>query len=157
MKNWLAPAALTIGLVAVAGPAVAAAPTPNDPTPFPLHCPGFDVIAQVSGKSKLTNLPGNRQIITAPNERVTLTGPTGKTVNYVITGATHVQTLPNGNQEIVSTGRNILIVPNANGHPEGLFLTTGRATYTLDANGQEVGGIFNSTGTVTDVCALLAP
>ncbi len=160
MKRWLAPLALAVGLAAGAGSAVAAPnpPGPVDPTAFPLDCPGFQVTAELTGKAKLINLPGGRQKITAPGQKVTLTGPSGTTVSYVITGTTHIQNLPRGVQEIRSTGRNVITVPRVlgpNGHPEGLFLTTGNVNYALQ-NGKEL-RLFSGPGKVTDVCALLAP
>jgi hypothetical protein len=53
--------------------------------------------------------------------------------------------------EAVSTGLNLLIIPK----PAGLFLTTGNVNYALTLKGKEL-RTFSGTGTVTDVCALLA-
>lgn len=167
MKRWLAPIVLAVGLVAGAGPAVAAPnpnkPTPNPTAPFSLRevlksaCPGFDVRAQLTGKSKLIDLPGDRFIGISPGATITLTGPSGKTVRYVITGSIHIQVLPDGGQEVRATGRNLIIVPDVpNKHPEGLFLTTGNVNYALNKDGSER-RLFSGSGKVTDVCALLAP
>lgn len=83
-------------------------------------CPGCDVTGQLSGKSKLIDLPG-------------------------------------GSQEIRSTGRNLIIVPEVPGkHLEGLFLTTGNVNYALNPDGTEK-RLFSGPGRVTDVCALLGP
>lgn len=156
MKRWLAPIALAAALAAGSGTAVAAPPTPVDPGSFTLDCPTFSVTAQVTGKGKTITLPRNRLIAVSPNFRITLTGPSGKTVSYVITGATHVTIQPDRSQEIKSTGRNVIIVPAANGHPAGLFLTTGNVNYALNPDGTEK-RLFSGTGRVTDVCQLLAP
>lgn len=51
---------------------------------------------------------------------------------------------------------NTIIVPEANGHPAGLFLTSGTFSWTLNPDGTER-TLFSGTGKVTDVCALLAP
>lgn len=167
MKRWLAPIAVTVAAVLSAGAGAAvAAPNPNKPTPNPTapfiledvlgsDCPGFPVTAQLSGKSKLIDLPGDRFIGISPGATVTLTGPSG-TVSYVITGSTHIQVLPDGGQEVRSIGRNLIIVPNANGHVEGLFLTTGNVNYALNADGSER-RLFSGPGRVTAVCALLGP
>lgn len=165
MKGWLAPIVLTVGFVAGAGPAVAA-PDPNKPTPNPRlrealgsACPGFDVTAQLTGKSKLIDLPGDRFIGISPGATITLTGPSPalRRVSYVITGSTHIQVLPDGSQEISSTGRNLIIVPEVTcKHPKGLFLTTGNVSYALNKDGTEK-RLFSGSGRVTDVCALLAP
>jgi hypothetical protein len=158
MKRWLAPITLAVAaaLSASAGPAVAAAtPVPVDQTPFTIDCPTFVLQAQLSGKAGTVVLPGDRVAFTGPNLRITLTGPTGKTVTYVITGVTHVTTLQDGSLDVTATGRNTIIVPNANGHPAGLFLTTGTMHWTLNPDFSER-TLFSGTGTVTDVCKLLA-
>ena len=132
------------------------------PAPFILEdvlgsdCPGFAVTAQLTGKSKFIDLPGDRFIGISPGATVTLTGPSG-TVSYVITGSTHIQVLPDGGQEIRSIGRNLIIVPNVlNKHPEGLFLTTGNVNYALNEDGTER-RLFAGPGRVTAVCPLLGP
>jgi len=155
MKRWLAPIAITAGLVAGAGPAVAAAPTPVDVT-FTWPCPGFDATLHATGKGGNINLPGDRVTLTGPGLRVTVTGPTGESVSYVITGATHIQNLHNGGQDVTATGRNVVLVPEANGHPAGLFLTVGTVSWTLNPDGSEK-TLFSGQGKVTDVCQLVAP
>lgn len=155
MKRWLAPIAIAAGLVAGAGPAVAAAtPTPLDVT-FTSPCPGFDATLHATGKGGTITLPGDRVTITGPDLRVTVTGPTGKSVSYVITGATHVQNLADGSQVVTATGRNVVLVPEANGHPAGLFLTVGTVSWTLNPDGSE-NSVFSGRGKVTDVCQLVA-
>ncbi|HEX9229331.1 MAG TPA: hypothetical protein VF885_22255 [Arthrobacter sp.] len=157
MKRWLAPIAIAAGLAAAgAGPAVAAAvPTPIDVT-FTDPCPGFDATLHATGKGGTIVLPGDRLTFTGPNLRVTVTGPTGKSVSYVITGATHVQILPDDGQAVTATGRNLIRVPEANGHDAGLFLTVGTVSWTLNPDGSE-NTLFSGKGKVTDVCALVAP
>jgi hypothetical protein len=160
MKRWLAPITVAAALSASAGPAVAApaTPVPVDQTPFTIACPTFNLQAQLSGKAGTVVLPGDRVALTGPNLRITLTGPapTLKTVTYVITGVTHVTTLKDGSFDVTATGRNTIIVPDANGHPAGLFLTTGTMHWTLNPDGSEK-TLFSGKGTVTDVCKLLAP
>ena len=155
MKRWLAPIALAAAVAAGSGTAVAAPPGPADPKSFDLNCSTFTVSAQVTGKGKVITLPRDRFISISPNFRITLTGPLGTTVSYVITGATHIAVQPDKSQEIKSTGRNVIIVPEANGHPAGLFLTIGNVNYALNADGTEK-RLFSGTGKVTDVCQLLA-
>ena len=176
MKSWLAPLtlALAAGLAAGAsvGPAVAAptdnlaVPVPVNEEPFYLDCQDFDAKVQLSGKTGELRLPGDRTVFTGPNLRVTLTGPSGKTVSYVITGATHVTTLSDGSFDVTATGSNIIIVPYVpddpattdvvEGHSAGLFFTRGTMSWKLNSDGSEK-ELFSGKGTVTDVCALLAP
>ncbi|WP_284984410.1 hypothetical protein [Arthrobacter sp. efr-133-TYG-118] len=156
MKRWLAPIAIAAGLAAGAGPAVAAAtPTTVDLT-FTYPCPGFNATLHATGKGGTIELPGDRLTFTGPDLRLTVTGPTLKSVAYVITGATHVQILPDGSQYVTATGRNVILVPEANGHPAGLFLTVGTVSWTLNPDGSE-NTLFSGNGRVTDVCQLVAP
>ncbi|TDT78698.1 hypothetical protein DFO47_10691 [Arthrobacter sp. AG258] len=168
MRNWLTRIAIPITIAAtatlagVAGPAAAAPSTPNPTDPFSLQdvfgndCPGFNVTAQLTGKSKEIS-HGNEGVISiSPGMTITLTA-NGKTVKYLITGTTHAQTLPDGSKEVVSVGENLLIVPAVDGqHAEGLFYTTGNVNYALTPTGGE-GRLFSGPGQVVDVCALLAP
>ena len=175
MKRWLAPLTLAVaaGLAAgaSAGPAVAAptenpaVPVPVGTDPFLIDCQDFDLTAQLSGKAGALLLPGGRTTFTGPNLRITLTGPTGKTVTYVITGATHVTELSDGSFDVTATGLNTIIVPFVpddpdttvvEGHDAGLFFTSGTMSWKLNADGTEK-ELFSGTGRVTDVCALLAP
>ena len=176
MKRWLAPLtlALAAGLAAgaSAGPAVAAptdnpaVPVPVGTDPFLMACPDFNLVAQISGKAGTLFLPGGRTTFTGPNLRIKLTGPTGKTVSYVITGATHVTELADGSLDVTATGRNTIIVPFIpddpattdviEGHDAGLFFTTGTMSWKLNSDGSEK-ELFSGKGTVTDVCKLLAP
>jgi hypothetical protein len=159
MKRMLVLAAVLLGLVVGAGP-VAAAPVqpvafdfttdPGDVCAFPVH-----VVA--TGKGKEIDLPGDRTILPAPGLKVTFTNTTtGKSVSYVITGATHNQTLANGDVVSTVTGRNTLI--NSRRFQQsvrpGIFLVVGTFRFELDAAGNEV-HVFSGTGQVTDVCALL--
>jgi hypothetical protein len=169
MNNWLTritmpvtvAAAAAAAFAGVAGPAAAAPPVPNPTESFLLQdafgndCPGFDVTATLTGKFKEILLSGNRKIQIAPATTITLSA-NGKTVSYVITGATHIQLLPNGTEEEVkSTGRNLLIVPDVPGqHVEGLFLTIGNVNYARTTTGGEIRR-FSGPGQVVDVCALL--
>ena len=175
MKRWLAPLTLAVaaGLAAgaSAGPAVAAptdnpaVPVPVGTDPFLIDCQDFDLTAQLSGKAGALLLPGGRTTFTGPNLRITLTGPTGKTVTYVITGATHVTELSDGSFDVTATGLNPIIVPFVpddpdttvvEGHDAGLFFTKGTMSWKLNSDGSEK-ELFSGKGTVTDVCALLAP
>ena len=135
-------------------------PVPVDPTPFvlmqnsPLGCPDFDVTGSVTGSGKFINLPGGGQIAISPNLRITLMA-NGNSVSYVITGASHIEPLPDGNTKVRATGRNLILVPLTNSHPKGLFLTSGNVDFTIDSNGNEV-QVFSGPGKVVDVCAALA-
>ncbi|WP_314196445.1 hypothetical protein [uncultured Arthrobacter sp.] len=153
MKKLFILIALFLGSMVNAGPVAAAPPAPADFTFINRDC-GFRVEATVTGGSGVNELPGGATIITAPNQRVTLTNvKTGESVTYVITGATHIDTSDPGLLTVTSTGRNVLIVPE--GDREGLYLTQGTVTFVLDDKGRQVSA-FEGPGQVTDICALLA-
>ena len=153
MKKLFILIALFLGTMINAGPVAAAPPAPADVTFINRDC-GFRVQATVTGGSGVNELPGGATIITAPNQRVTLTNVrTGESVTYVITGATHIDTSDPGLLTVTSTGRNVLIVPE--GDREGLYLTQGTVTFVLDDKGRQVSA-FEGPGQVTDICALLA-
>ena len=157
MKRWLTPIALAAGLAAGVGPALAA---PNPPTPadatLEWPCPNFVAKLDATGFSKFVALPGGRFISASPNLRVKVTAPNGNTATFVITGAYHGEILPDGNLKVTATGRNLLLVPQANGHPAGLFLTTGTVSFVVDpVSGNEV-ELFSGTGRVLDVCQALS-
>lgn len=168
MKNWFTRISMPITVAAAAalagigGPAVAAPPTPNFREPFIIQdffgndCPGFEVTAQLTGKSKeIVSDDGNRKIQISPATTITLSA-NGKTLRYVITGVTHIQVQPDGSEEVRSTGKNLLIVPNVEDqHVEGLFLTTGNVNYARTPSGGEK-RLFSGPGQVVDVCAALA-
>ena len=110
----------------------------------------------LTGSVKSIDLPGERQILASPNLRVTVTAPNGNSATYVITGASHVELLSDGNSKWTSTGRNLLLVPEVPGkHASGLFLTVGNVSFILDPEGNEV-EVFSGTGKVLDVCQVLA-
>ena len=114
----------------------------------------FDVTAQLTGKSKKVFLKQDRVTAISPGMTITLTA-NGKTLTYLITGTTHTQTVTGGSKEVVSVGKNLLIVPAAGTHQEGLFYTTGNVNYALTPSGGEE-RLFSGPGQVVDVCALLA-
>jgi hypothetical protein len=153
MKKLLILAVLLLGPIVGAAPVAAAPPAPADVTFINRDC-GYRIEATVTGGSGVNELPGGAIIITAPNQRVTLTNvQTGESVTYVITGATHVDTSDPGLLAVTSTGRNVLIVPV--GDREGLYLTQGTVKFVLDDKGRQVSA-FEGPGTVTAICALLA-
>lgn len=167
MKRWLKRITLPITVAAAAAlagaavPAGAAPPASNFADPFIIQevfghdCPGFEVTAQLTGKSKEIFLRGDRKIQISPATTITLSA-NGKTLSYVITGAAHIQVLADGTEEEVrSTGKNLLIVPYVERqHSEGLFLTTGNVNYARTTSGGEI-RLFSGPGQVVDVCALL--
>jgi hypothetical protein len=118
----------------------------------PFCLPDFVVHVELRGKGKTIELPGEREILTSPGLKATLTNvETEKQVTLTITGATHQTTRANGDVESVVTGNNIVVDPRTN-----LFvLTRGRFTFVLDEEGnviQELSG----DGQVTDICELLS-
>lgn len=155
MKRWIAPIALTATLFATA--AAAAPPEPIDVT-FEWPCPDFDATLHVTGKSGAISLPGDRFKFISPDQRVTITGPTGETVSYVITGVVHVEVQSDESLDVTATGLNVVLVPEVKKkHPAGLFLTNGTVSWTLNPDGSERTLFSSQGGTVTDVCELIAP
>ncbi|UEL29531.1 hypothetical protein [Pseudarthrobacter sp. L1SW] len=158
MTRTFAPAALAAAaLLAPASAAVGAAvPGPIEGT-FTLSCPGFKVVLSAEGKIGVIGLPGDREKMIWPGLSVTVTNKSGESVSYTgAAGVTHIQYLDGGGQFVTATGPNLITVPRANGHPVGVFFTTGNVSWTLDSKGREVGDMFSGSGTVTDVCAALA-
>jgi len=164
MKKTLAlAAALLLGLTVGAGPAAAApvAPpgAPNQPI-FEIEdlagiC-AFPIDIVVTGKGKDILLTGGRIIAPAPGQVVTITNATtGESVTYVITGATHKQTLSTGNTAFTVTGRNV-VFNDANSDKQGIFLLVGTFRFVLTPQNEEVEA-FDGIGQVTDVCAILEP
>jgi hypothetical protein len=116
---------------------------------------GFPVTATVTGSSKTINLPDGSFILASPDLRVTLTTTTGNSVDLVITGTSTYAPIDNTTYYVTSNGRNLLLVPDANGHPAGLFLTTGTVNYVITTSGQEL-RTFSGPGKVVDICAALS-
>jgi hypothetical protein len=174
MKKYMLPAALLVSAAVgcsdrplPAGPAAlgaaalnrGGAPVPVDPAPFvdPMASEicGFPVQVAFGGKSKVIDLPGARTLITSPGFTGTVTNlATGRTETLSITGAFHITTRPDGTQEFVVTGRNIVAVDAAAGGPF-YVLASGRFTFALDAAGNVVQP-FQGDGRLTDVCGLLS-
>lgn len=153
MKKWAIPAVLAAALFVGAGPAAAVPsgpPQPADPATFTLDNCGFPVTAQLTGKFKNIATPAGTVISTSPGLKITLTA-NGKTLNYVITGTSRY-TFLSDSVEVVSTGRNLLLLPS----PDGLYLTTGNVNYALNLDNSELRR-FSGPGTAANVCPLLAP
>jgi hypothetical protein len=158
IARTLAPAVLAAtALVAPASAAVATAVPGPIAGSFTLSCPGFKVLLTADGKVGVIALPGDREKIIWPGFSVTVSDKSGESVTYNgAAGVTHIQYLDDGSQFVTATGPNLITVPRANGHPVGVYFTTGTVSWTLDAKGREVGGMFSGSGTVTDICAELA-
>ena len=157
MLVLVAGVALALAVVLVLPRASSAAP-PGDVDVEDVTLPGcdFPVQADVSGKSKVIDLPSGQTLITSPNLRITLTNVTEPTnqVTYVITGSFLTTERTDGNLDVEARGRNLIF-----GEEVGIFLTIGQFTFI----GREVdeGVIVAITpptgeGSLTDVCAVLA-
>jgi hypothetical protein len=144
--------ALAVALMA-ARDASAAPPEPVDDT-FTIEegvC-DFPVLAEVSGKTKIIELPGEAFIATSPGVRITLTNQDQPThqLTYVITGALHATELGSGDLLLVVTGRNLLFDPSF-----GMLLTIGRFTQVFDEQTETLTPP-QGKGRVIDVCDRLA-
>jgi hypothetical protein len=156
MNSWVGTITLAVGLAAGTGAAFAAKPEPLPPDfSFTAPCPGdLTLTVEATGSMKVIGLPGERQIVSSPNLRVTVTAPNGNAVSYVVTGASHIEFLPNNITRTTATGRNLVFVPSSPG-PAGIFLTVGDVSFTNNTTtGAEIER-FSGTGRVVDVCQLL--
>jgi len=108
----------------------------------------FPINIRVSGKASFISLPGDRLIITAPNQRVTVTNrdDPANSITFVATSTARLSTDANGNLVVVANGRSLLQDPVAN----ILVFVIGSFSF-------EISGLTDLTGTgqLTDVCALI--
>jgi hypothetical protein len=156
MLVLVAGVALALAVVLVLPRASSAAPP--EPVDVTTTLPGcdFPVLAEVSGKSKVMELPSGQTLITSPNLRITLTNLTEPTnqVTYVITGSFLTTERPDGNLDVEARGSNLIFGPEV-----GIFLTIGQFTFTgFEADEGVVVATTPPTGegNLTDVCAVLA-
>ena len=131
---------------------------PPQPVDVTATLPGcdFPVLAEVSGKSKVQELPGGRTLSTSPGLRITLTNQedTSNQVTYVITGSFLIRELEDGTEFVVARGRNLIFGPDV-----GMFLTIGRFTFigqTIQAGPTVALTRPTGQGRLVDVCATLA-
>jgi hypothetical protein len=148
--------ALALAVVLVLPRASSAAPPGDVDADVTLPGCDFPVRAEVSGKSKVTELPSGQTLITSPNLRITLTNVTEPTnqVTYVITGSFLTTERTDGNLDVEARGRNLIF-----GEEVGIFLTIGQFTFIgREADEGVIVAITPPTGegSLTDVCALLA-
>jgi hypothetical protein len=120
----------------------------------------FPVLTKGSGKLKLIELRDERQIEIAPGFRTTITNAE-ETENQFgpvhNTAAVHFTPLPNGETLVVFTGQIFLLVfaEEEGGLEQGIYLTTGRTTFRVNAE-DEIIGLVTNQGQLIDVCAILA-
>jgi hypothetical protein len=170
MKRALLPIALTVGvgLFAGTGAAVAAPPTPIEPTTVKYDCPGGTIDAVVTGKMKVIDAPvssvnkkgGKLLKVVGAASTVTLTGPApaSKVMSFSQNGSLSIAYISSPEFDVVLTvtGRNLISDPKHGDYPGGLFLTVGKVFWSLNAPDYPNGGL-TGPGKITDVCALLAP
>ena len=145
--------ALLVALVVLLPKTASAAPP--DPVTFPPlelgeeYC-GFPVLYEVSGKTKVINLPSGDTLFKNPGGRVTLTNlDTGEQVTYVATGTIRLTESETGELLLITTGRTVLSDENI-----GILVPIGRFTLVID----EAGHFSQPTGKgrLIDACARLA-
>jgi hypothetical protein len=111
----------------------------------------FDIHFHLTGKGKLIQLAGGRSIATSPGAVATLTNLDNQNQEtFGITGAFHIDTLPDGKLVTVSTGRALLFDPFA-----GLVLAIGRFTSVFDPSVPSIQPL-QGKGRLIDLCALLS-
>jgi hypothetical protein len=156
MKKWLTSAALAASIAALGAPAVAAPPPTapsGPPTTFTFETTlsgcKFDVSATVTGKTKTITLPSGAQIITAPNQTVTVTG-NGKSASFVITRVFFETTNPDDTVTFKVRGRNLLTRSN------GIFLVSGNFSFVNEGEHTIVEFDLGGPGNIIDVCQALS-
>ena len=114
----------------------------------------FDLLLEVTGKTKRIEMPAGGFILTAPGQNVTATNlATGEEVTYNITGS-QFGSVPDadGVVDYVITGRNLAL------DPAGVFLNIGRFTFSLDEDETpiEIAEPQEGEGQAIDVCEILS-
>jgi len=135
MKRLVAAGALGVVVSLLAGaPALGDPPESAEASVETAAC-GFPVEVTFVGKSKYVE-HGDQLITIAPGSKATFTNPrTGESISVNTAGTFHEQVLPGGDLVGTGTGHNTFVGPAI----EGILYTTGRVSYTQDAE----------TGTVT--------
>ena len=119
----------------------------NDGCNFPVNWTG-------TGKSSIITLPGNRLMISAPQQTTVVTnlGDPSKSVTLNVAGAIHASFGPQGEVMVVATGRNLLADPIAN----IMVLTIGTFKYIFDPiTGAPVLTDLSGEGQLFDVCVMI--
>ena len=108
------------------------------------------MLYEVSGKTKVIELPSGDTLFKNPGSRVTLTNlETGKQVTYVATGTIRLTESENGELLLITTGRTVLSDENI-----GILVPIGRFTTIIDEDGDF--SYPTGKGRLIDVCARLA-
>lgn len=149
-----------LALVAAASSALAAKPTheriPIDDVFVDESC-GFPVEIHQTGfliaKEWVDEDGTIRRFEAYPQLKATHTNlVTGESIRVNISGPAHITERPDGSFTLVGTGNWGWDVHPDTGEP-GLFLTSGRFVFSVDAQGNES---FSRVGRLTDLCAKLA-
>ncbi len=134
MKALLTVALGVAGSALCLTPALAAPPEPVDPTPDVGTFCDFETSIVLSGKEKVIEKGDGLFYIIAPGQHATVTNTaTGESVTVNIAGTFRLQEQPNGDEEVVLRGRNLLFGPGI----EGVVLTIGRGTVIATAPTEE--------------------
>ena len=160
MKRNLVTGAVTIAVLALAPPAVAAPSEKAGPflpggfsgvlDPGPFFC-DFPVEVEVVGRTRTLTHSGGRTTDINPGMRATLTNPaTGESVSYSISGTVHRSPLPDGTVEVVQVGRNLVGDPVL-----GLSILSGRFVFTSTPDGVPLTPA-EGTGRVISICEVLS-
>ena len=135
----------------VSAPALAARPE-SAQAAFETQACGFPVQVQITGKTKFIE-HGDELITLGPAQKATLTNTTtGGSITVNLAGTFHEKVLPNGDLVGKATGHNVF--GSVSGR-EGLTYTTGRVSYTQDAE-TGVLTITSPSAKIIDLCDLLA-
>ena len=112
----------------------------------------FPVNWTLTGKGAVISLPGDRYIVTAPQQTIVVTNldAPANSVTLVVTSAFHESTDENGDLVIVTTGRSIIGDPIAN----TMVFAVGTFSFRVDpVNGALLD--LSGKGQMSDVCAMI--
>jgi hypothetical protein len=165
LASWAAALAVASALaVGTPVPVSAAEPDFSIDLPAGVACAGFDLRVEGMGDKRImrefTDRNGNVVRLLSAGKGFTLTftnlSPGGESLTLQSNGSVERTTVnSDGTSTVVSTGHNVLILfPTDIPAGPSTTLYVGRIVYTVDAS--EVFTLQSTSGTTTDLCALLA-
>src|SRR4051812_20128836 len=133
-------------------------PSVQTDTTLPASVCGFPVEIHFTAQHQHARIFGNGAFA-AEGELFATLSANGKSLDVNVSGPGRITPNEDGTLSVRVEGRNLVFFgPGDLGanQPGALYVTTGLVTETLSSTGQVVPGSFATTGTVTNVCALLA-
>jgi hypothetical protein len=163
LASWAAALAVASALaVGTPVPVSAAAPNFTIDLPAGVACAGFDLRVEGAGDKRImrefTDRNGNVVRLLSAGKGFTLTFTnldTDESLTVQSNGSVERTTVSDGTSTVVGTGHYVLILfPTDIPAGPSTTLYVGQVVFTVDANG--VFTLQSTSGTTTDICALLA-